>query len=32
MLTLEHGAAYLGALLVLAVGVSLLSFTRRDIS
>ncbi len=32
VLSLEHGAAYLGTLLVLAVGVSLLSFTRRDFS
>ncbi len=32
VLSLEHGAAYLGVLLLLAVGVSLLSFTRRDIS
>ena len=32
VLSLEHGAAYLGALLVLAVGASLLSFTRRDFS
>ena len=32
VLALEHGAAYLGVLLLLAVGVSLLSFTRRDIS
>lgn len=32
VLSLEHGAVYLGVLLLLAVGVSLLSFTRRDIS
>lgn len=32
VLSLEHGAAYLGVLLLLAVGVSLLSFTRRDIA
>lgn len=32
VLSLEHGAIYLGVLLVLAVGVSLLSFTRRDIT